>query len=311
MAIGRQTVRVICRISIGGARVRVRISNTFGAGDLRIGAAHLALRDHGVSISGPSDRQVTFNGSSTTSIPAGALVVSDPVDLDVPALSDLAVSLYLPEAVDEDFGITGHDPSHQTCYVSTPGDFTATADFPVQAESESFVFVTGVEGLAPADTGGIVAFGDSLTEGNISTLDSNSRWPDQLARRLVERIDRAAFAPTSDPTAWDGRVAGDPRSGTLASCPLACGDEAAGAHRPRSLRGGAVRLRVGDCRTRRLPACPRCVPEPNPSPPRCVVGCGSSRVGRRDARCGPDRGCVAAVGLRPMRPARRSQGRWG
>lgn len=187
VALAGQTLRMICRISIGGSRVRVRISNAYGARDLAVGAAHLGLRSQGAGIAGGSGRPLTFNGSPSTTIPAGALVVSDPVELDVAPLADVAVSVYLPGEVPEGFPLTGHDPAHQTNYISPGGDFTSAADLPVQEETEIFLFVTGIEVLAPREAGGIVAFGDSLTEGNISQLNANNRWPDQLARRLAAR----------------------------------------------------------------------------------------------------------------------------
>jgi len=109
------------------------------------------------------------------------------LNLDVAPLVDLAVSVYLPGQVPESFQLTGHDPAHQTNYISPGGDFAAATDMPVQEQTEVFLFVTGIEVLAPRQAGGIVAFGDSLTEGNISRLDANNRWPDQLARRLVAR----------------------------------------------------------------------------------------------------------------------------
>ncbi|WP_206518613.1 SGNH/GDSL hydrolase family protein [Stakelama tenebrarum] len=182
-----QTVRMIARTSIGGAQVRVRLSNAYGAHDLAIGAARVGLRADGADVVPGTNRPLTFNGSPSTTIAAGALVVSDPVELDVPALADLAVSVYLPDDLDEGFRLTGHSNAHQTNYISPRGDRTAETALAVEATTEAFVFVSGVEVLAPRDAGGLVAFGDSLTEGNLSQLDANHRWPDQLARRLVDR----------------------------------------------------------------------------------------------------------------------------
>ena len=187
MALIGQTLRMITRVSIGGARLRARISNAYGARDLVVGAAHLGLRSQGASMVPGSGRPLTFNGASSATIPAGALVVSDPVDLDVAPLADLAVSVYLPGEVPENFRLTGHSNGHQTNYISPPGDFTSAANPPIQKTIEAFLFVSGVEVLAPLNVGGVVTFGDSLTEGNISQLDANNRWPDQLARRLVAR----------------------------------------------------------------------------------------------------------------------------
>ncbi len=187
IALNNQTLRMITRISIGGRTLRVRLSNACGTRKLEIGAAHVAVRGDGAGIVQGSDRRLTFNGSPSTTIAVGALVVSDPVELDVPALADLAVSVHLPGNVPEDFPITGHGNAHQTNYISPPGEFTGSAVLPVKEATEAFIIVSGVELLAPRETGGIVAFGDSLTDCNISKLDANNRWPDQLARRLAAR----------------------------------------------------------------------------------------------------------------------------
>ncbi len=187
MTLANQTLRMITRISIGGTRLRIRISNAYGLHDLAVGATHLGLRSQGADMAPGSGRFLMFNGSPSTTIPAGALVVSDPVDLDVPPLADLAVSVYLPGELPEGFRLTGHSNGHQTNYISRVGNFASAADFPVQQATDAFLFVSGVEVLAPLEVGGIVAFGDSITEGNISQLDANHRWPDQLARRLLAR----------------------------------------------------------------------------------------------------------------------------
>jgi lysophospholipase L1-like esterase len=186
-----QTIRLIARVSLSGKRLRLRLSNAFGTQKLAIGTVRLGLRD-GASerIVPDSLRTVTFGGAAGASIPVGALMVSDPVDLDVPALADLAVSIHLPGEVPESLPITGHGNCHQTNYISPPGDFTDAVAMPVLATTQNWYFLSAIEMLAPRDTGGIVCFGDSLTEGNLSSLDSNSRWPDQLARRLAARTGR-------------------------------------------------------------------------------------------------------------------------
>jgi lysophospholipase L1-like esterase len=187
IALSNQTLRMIAHVSIGGSSVRVRISNAYGAHKLAIGGAHLALRGPGATIVPGSDRPLTFNGSPSSTIAVGALAISDPVELGVPPLSDVAISVYLPGEVSENFWVTGHGNAHQTNYISEPGEHTAAAELPVQETTQAFLFVSAIEVLAPADTGGIVTLGDSLTDANTSTLDANVRWPDQLARQLVAR----------------------------------------------------------------------------------------------------------------------------
>jgi lysophospholipase L1-like esterase len=182
-----QTVRMIAHVSIGGRVLRVRLSNAYGMHGLDIGGASVALRSDGAGIVPDSDRTLTFNGSRAVTIAAGALVVSDPVELDVPPLADLAVSIHLPGNVPESLPITGHGNARQTNEISTAGDFTAAAAMPVAETTETYLFVSGIDMLAPGGTGGIVALGDSLTDCNISRIDANNRWPDQLARRLIAR----------------------------------------------------------------------------------------------------------------------------
>jgi len=175
-----QTVRAIVHISLGGARFRVRLSNVFGARPVSIGSAHLALRAAGSRIRPESDRALTFSGRPAITIPPGALVLSDPVDLAAPALSDLAVSFYLPSVT---VATTLHYSAMQTSYV-LPGDAPGALEAPEGPTLWSWPFLTGVDVLAPPSSGAIVAFGDSITDGSRSTEDANRRWPDVLARRL-------------------------------------------------------------------------------------------------------------------------------
>lgn len=180
------TIRMHPRISIGGERLRVRISNAYGTRPLAIGAAQIALRDKGPAIVRGSGRKLSFGGSDGAVIAAGAVLFSDPVELSLPPLADLAVSIHLPGEVLANFQITGRY-ARQTNYISPPGDFTAETVMPVGNLTDQWFFLCGVDVLAAGEAAGVVALGDSLTDGNISTIDAFCRWPDQLARRLVQR----------------------------------------------------------------------------------------------------------------------------
>jgi lysophospholipase L1-like esterase len=185
-AFANHTLRMIPRISLGGSTIRVRVSNAYGVRPLRIGAGRVALRDSGPAIVPGSDRPLCFGGEASAAIAAGAVLVSDPVTLDVPALADLAVSLHLPDELPASFGITGRY-ARQTNYVSPVGDFTAATAMPVGKLTDDWYFLCGVDVVAPDNTAGIVAVGDSLTDANISTHDGHHSWPSRLARRLVAR----------------------------------------------------------------------------------------------------------------------------
>ena len=118
-----QTLRLIVHTSAPGKKVRIKISNTFGNEPLIIGSAHIARRETGADIDPTSDRNLMVDSRSSITVPAGSMVVSDPVALDVPALSDLAISLFLPESTR---ATTSHILALQTNYVSpATGDSTA------------------------------------------------------------------------------------------------------------------------------------------------------------------------------------------
>src|SRR5579872_5410093 len=184
------TIRLNPRLSIGGERLRVRISNAYGNRPLKIGAAMIALRDKGPTIVADTGRKLTFGGRESAAIAAGAVQYSDAVDLSVAPLADLAVSFHLPGEVPANFMITGRY-ARQTNYISPPGHFTIETVMPVGNLTDQWFFLCGVDVLAPSDALGVVALGDSLTDGNISTIDAFCRWPDQLARRLVARAGRS------------------------------------------------------------------------------------------------------------------------
>jgi len=185
-AFSNHTLRMIPRVSLGGGSLRVRISNACGTRPLAIGAAAVGLRASGPALVPGSNRRLTFGGEPRATIAAGALIVSDPVELAVAPLSDLAVSVHLPEDLPASFGITGRY-ARQTNYVSPPGDFAADEVMPVGRLTDDWYFICGIDVVAPPATGAVVALGDSLTDANISTHDGHHSWPSQLARRLAAR----------------------------------------------------------------------------------------------------------------------------
>ena len=176
-----QTIREIVHTSAGGNAVRVRLSNAYGPDSITIGAAHIALRDNKSSIVPASDRTLTFGGRPFATIPANAMVLSDPVKLEVPALSDVAISVFLPKPTT---GAGIHYAAQQTSYIGQ-GDLTGSTSFSETSTLPSWVFVTGLDVAAPESAATIVAFGDSITDGAHSTVDANHRWPNVLADRLA------------------------------------------------------------------------------------------------------------------------------
>ena len=180
-----QTIRQVARISVGGRRVRIVLSNAYGKAPLRIGAASVALAQNGAAIRPDSLRRLTFAGQPSASVAPGAPLVSDPVDLAVPDLARLAVSLHLPQATPAS---TFHWDGRETAWLA-PGEQTRaaridTAQAGVQTTTArlllSSIQVEAVEG-APA----VAILGDSITDGASASLGGDTRWPDVLAERLA------------------------------------------------------------------------------------------------------------------------------
>jgi lysophospholipase L1-like esterase len=181
-----QSLRLIVHTSAGGQKLRVWLSNAYGEQQVLVGQARVARRTSGAGIDPASSRTLTFGGQPSATLAARAAVVSDPVDLDVPPLSDLAISLFFPETA---VARTSHSLALQTNYVSAEaGDATASAEFPVAKTIASWPFLTGVDVLASARGAAIVALGSSTTDGDGSTRDANRRWPDVLAERLQTSV---------------------------------------------------------------------------------------------------------------------------
>ena len=176
------TLRQIIHTTIGGDRVRIRISNEYGDRPLKIGAVHVALRTAGSTIDPATDRVIMFGGKTSVIVGAGAVRTSDAIAFPVPKLGDLAISLYLPDSARTS---TRHSLGVQTTYVSRAGNQTTSLSVKADTTLRSWVFLSGVEVTNPSITGTIVAVGNSITDGLGATPDSNRRWPDVLARRLL------------------------------------------------------------------------------------------------------------------------------
>jgi lysophospholipase L1-like esterase len=174
------TLREVVHVSIGGETVRVRFSNLYGTSPLVIGAVEIAQAAKGAAIVAGTGKAVTFNGQPSVSIPAGALAVSDPAPFKLAPLSDLTVSFFLPNPSGP---VTEHQLGNATSYHVT-GNVVSSASLEAPINATSWYYLNGVDTLAAADAGAVITIGDSITDGAKSTIDTNQRWPDELARRL-------------------------------------------------------------------------------------------------------------------------------
>lgn len=175
-----QTIRQTVRVSLGGQRLRIRFTNEYGAKPLALGAAFVALSDEKGNIQPGTARRLLFSGQPGTVVPAGAPLLSDPVDLAIKPLTSLSISVYLPEDTGQ---CTCHQTGAQSMFVSDSGDFTDKPFAPAQT-LQIRAFLSGVEVQPAAAAKAVVVLGDSISDGVGATVDANHRWPDLLANRL-------------------------------------------------------------------------------------------------------------------------------
>ena len=177
------TLRQLVRISIGGPTLRIRISNVFGKAPLRVDSIHVAraIAPNSSRIDPTSDRKVSFSGESDLVVPAGAEYLSDPIELPVPPLTTIAVSMHFSEQPSDE---TGHPGSRATSYLLA-GNHVGEAELSGATKVEHWYFLAEVDASQPAQSSAVAILGDSITDGHGVATDSNGRWTDVLAQRLI------------------------------------------------------------------------------------------------------------------------------
>ena len=197
--INNQTARQIVHLTLGGDQVRVKFSNRYGTAPLVVNAAGIGVRAGDERIVDGSSRSLTFGGLSSFTIPIGAELISDWVNMRVADQADLLIDLYVAADTSASTSpLTLHNvrPAGQLLSYVASGNQVGVTTFPTTATRTQWYFLTGVDVAAPKAVGAIVAFGDSITDGTASTLNANARWPDFLARRLQSQT---AVRPMSVP----------------------------------------------------------------------------------------------------------------
>jgi lysophospholipase L1-like esterase len=190
-----QTVRERVRVSIGGPQICIRLSNEYGSAPLLVGAATVGMPTDPASVRPGSVQAVTFGGHNSVTIPAGAPVLSDPVAFPVASGAEISISLYFPRRVATP---TLHGLALKRAVVSQQGDHTHAEKIEAGAISESSIAVSGV--LVPAQSSHrlVVAFGDSITDGDRSTVDADHNWPNDLSRRLGKTPEGSKLAVVNE-----------------------------------------------------------------------------------------------------------------
>ncbi|WP_069161283.1 SGNH/GDSL hydrolase family protein [Nocardia altamirensis] len=179
-----QTVRQVVKMTDGGSAARITLSNQFGSTALRVDHVTIARTAGGAAVDSKSLRELTFDGKPAAEIPIGQTLTSDAADLNLGSMDSASVTMYLA-------GRTGPATFHSQAYASTyRAAGNRVADPAASAFTEtthSWYYLTDVQVSGAEDAGGtVVTVGDSITDGYGSDYDTNTRYPDRLAQRLVE-----------------------------------------------------------------------------------------------------------------------------
>lgn len=194
--LANSTLRQFVHTTIDGKHLRARFSNAYGTDSVTINSAHVALSAGSGSagsgdINVATDKALTFRGAPAVVIPPGEVVLSDPFDFDLPALTNLAVSIYFGNI--SATTINGHPGSRTTSFIQL-SNVVKAASMPTASKTAHWYIITGIEVLADSSSKTIVVLGDSITDGRGSTTDGNDRWPDNLAKRLATNSPTAGVA---------------------------------------------------------------------------------------------------------------------
>lgn len=176
------TLRQAVFLTAGGTELRIRFSDLFGSKPLRIEQASVAVQRKGATAKPGTVRHLRFNGRSSVTIRPGHERMSDPVKLNLPALSRVVISMYLPKATGP---TTQQVDSRETSFAAKGSRALQTGSKGFRQRLQNWYFLAAVETRSPTRyLGALIALGDSITAGVGSTRGTNSTWPDDLARRL-------------------------------------------------------------------------------------------------------------------------------
>lgn len=213
------TVRNVLRTSVGGKDLRIRISNANGDQPLVSDSVYVGRQDSGASVVPGSSRRLTFSGSTTVTIPPGAMAISDPLPGVVPALTSLTVSLHV---VGTTGVITAHNRAMQHSYKSTSGDHAADeSSTAYQTESSAWFFLNAAIVEAPRPVETVATLGDSITSSVGTTIDTNRRWPDILAARYAKLPEPRRLAISNEGISGNRVLGGVAKAGSAGASALA------------------------------------------------------------------------------------------
>jgi lysophospholipase L1-like esterase len=218
-ALSDVTVRNVLRTSVGGEGLRIRISNANGDQPLVTDSVYVGRQQSGATVVPGSSRRLTFAGSTSVTIPPGAMAISDALAGPVPAVTSLTVSLHV---VGTTGVITAHNRAMQHSYKSTSGDHAADeSSTAYQTESSAWYFLNAAIVEAPKQVETVATLGDSITSSVGTTIDTNRRWPDVLADRYAKLPEPRRLAISNEGISGNRVLGGVAKAGSAGASALA------------------------------------------------------------------------------------------
>jgi lysophospholipase L1-like esterase len=193
ISLSNSVIRQVAHVSLGGSQIRVQISNLDGNGSLAIKSAHIAMNKLATSdpekdmnlvdsnIDTTTDKALLFSGAETVTIANGKEVWSDPIDFTLPPLGNLTITIALGSVPST---LTQHSGSRTTSYFQSGSTTVNAANMTSAKTAALWFFISAIDVMADSAARGVVAIGDSITDGRGTTTDGNNRWTDILSSRL-------------------------------------------------------------------------------------------------------------------------------
>jgi lysophospholipase L1-like esterase len=183
-SLANSVLRQVTHVSLGGSQIRVQFSNLGGNGSVTINAAHIALCKATAAVDSTidtaTDKALAFSGTASVTIAQGKEVWSDPVDFTVPNQGNITITTAFGSVPSQ---VVGHSGSRTTSYLATGSNVTV-ANMTSATAFQHWYYIAGIDVMADASAAGVVAIGDSITDGRGTDNDKNNRWTDFMAARL-------------------------------------------------------------------------------------------------------------------------------
>lgn len=185
-SLSNSVLRQIAKVSLGGSQLRVQFSNLFGNGPVTINSAHLALNTATPAVDSTidtaTDAALAFAGAASVTIPQGQEIWSDPIDFPVPSRGAISITTAFGNVPSN---VVGHSGSRTTSYLQTGSSDVSAPNMASAQTTDHWYYISGIDVMADASAAGVVAIGDSITDGRGTDTNLNNRWTDILATRLL------------------------------------------------------------------------------------------------------------------------------